>query len=84
MGQRVSVDPSVRAGRHARRGVASLLAMLYLVVFAALALGFYAHHQRRLPALGQRAPRPSRRSTPSTPASSSSATTSTPSTSPAA
>jgi hypothetical protein len=44
MGQGVSGATVGTPGRHAhrRRGVASLLAMLYLVVFAALALGFYA------------------------------------------
>src|SRR5688500_8884686 len=30
------------APRYARRGVASVLAMLYVVIFSALALGFYA------------------------------------------
>jgi len=33
--------PSSRSNRR-RRGMASLLAMLYLVIFSALAVGFYA------------------------------------------
>ena len=34
--------PFIRQARSGRHGVASLMAMLYLVVFSALALGFYA------------------------------------------